>query len=350
MLCIVLPPARAGILPMRHCALKRVNGRIHGQVMDHTHNHGSDRRIWSEALHQKRDLYVYLPPEFDPHQQYPLMIWLHGFAQDEQAFLEEVVQPLDHAIVSGKLPPLIVAVPDGSLTGEPCLITAGSFFINSRAGNFEDFVMQDVWNFVFQHYPIRPEREAHVLAGVSMGGGGAFNLAIKYRDRVKVVLGIFPPLNTRWIDCHGRYMANFDPWCWGWRTDFSRKHETVGRFYLVVKIPLYRVIGPLYDKDPDIVAKVSWENPIEMIDRQDLREGELAMYVGYGRKDQFNLDAQVESFLYVARQRGLTVTTTYDPHGKHDLATALRMLPETIAWLAVQIAPYSPPLAHYGSH
>src|SRR5262249_49615199 len=202
------------------CRLARVSRPLHGQLIDHTHNHGVDRRIWSEALCQRRDLYVYLPPGYDPAQRYPLVLWLHGFGQDEESFLDGIVQDMDAAMACGQLPPMIVAAPDGSISGHPCMMTAGSFYINSPAGRFEDYVMEDVWNFLVLNYPIRPEREAHVLAGVSMGGGGAYTLAIKHRDRFAVVLGIFPPLNSRWVDCHGRYMADFDPNCWGWRTDF----------------------------------------------------------------------------------------------------------------------------------
>src|SRR5205807_6856106 len=134
------------------------------------------------------------------------------------SFLEAVVQPFDDAIAAGKLPPLIIAAPDGSLRGTGCLLSAGSFFLNTRAGAFEDYLLHDVWGFLTSQYPIRPEREAHVLAGVSMGGGAAYNLAIKYRACFRVVLGIFPPVNTRWLDCHRRYMGNFSPDCWGWRT------------------------------------------------------------------------------------------------------------------------------------
>lgn len=337
---LAVAPVRAGGWCTRG-DLDRVNRQLHGRVVDHTHNHGADRRIWSAALGQPRDLYVYLPPGFDPCRLYPFIVWLHGFAQDEQSFLLEVVRPLDEAIATGRLPPVIIAAPDGSLNGSPGLTTAGSFFINSDAGRFEDFVMQDVWDFLMAHYPLRPEREAHVLAGVSMGGGGAYSLAIKYRDRVRVVVGIFPPLNSRWLDCRGRYFGNFDPCCWGWRTQFPPR-QVVGRFYWVVPIRLGRVMGPLYDGGPDVAERVSRENPIEMLDRLDLREGELAMYVGYGGKDQFNIDAQVESFLYRARQRGLTVTVGYDPNGKHDFRTALRLMPGVLAWLSAQLAPYAP--------
>src|SRR5262249_8003242 len=153
--------------------------------------------IWSEALCQKRDLYVYLPPCFDSSKCYPVMLWLHGFAQDEHSFLEQVVRPLDRAIWEGRLPPLIVAAPDGTIDGKShCIITFnhGSFYINSKAGAFEDYIMHDVWGFVLANYPILPQREAHVIAGASMGGGAAYNLAIKYRDQFGIVFGVYPPL------------------------------------------------------------------------------------------------------------------------------------------------------------
>lgn len=335
-------PAQAGSLP-RPFELDRLNRKLRGHVVDHTDRHDGDRRLWSPALGEKRDLYVYLPPGYDPNQRYPLIIWMHGYAQDEHSFLEDVIVRLDQAMACGQLPRAIVAAPDGSVYGRACFRSPGTFFLNSKAGRFEDFLMQDVWAFLHQHYPIRPEPEAHVLAGVSMGGGAAFNLGMKYRERAKVAVGIFPPLNTRWMDCHGDYMANFDPCCWGWRTDVSRGHEVVGRFYGVVTVRLRRLIDPLYNRrDPAALQEISNENPIEMIDRLGLREGDLEMYAAYGGRDQFNIDAQVESFLYVARQRGLTVGVGYEPRGGHDLRTANRLFPGVIAWLAPRLAPYAP--------
>jgi S-formylglutathione hydrolase FrmB len=336
-------PVRADALKRPH-ELERLNRRLHGQVLDYTSRHDGDRRLWSEALQQKRDLYVYLPPHFDPGKRYPLILWLHGFAQDEHSFIQYVAEPLDRVMAEGQLPPAIVAAPDGSLDGNACFRGAGSFFLNTRAGRFEDYLMQDVWTFLHQTFPIRPEPEAHVLAGVSMGGGAAYHLGIKYRDRVKVVVGFFPPVNTRWQDCRGRYFGNFDPHCWGWRTDTRNRHEVVGRFYGVVTVRLRQLLEPLYGgADPEqTLAEISRENPIEMLGRLDLRPGELEMFIAYGAHDEFNIDAQVESFLYVAERRGLCVGVAYDPHGHHNLPTARRLFPDVVAWLAPRLAPYSP--------
>src|SRR5687768_6996264 len=143
--------------------LQRVQERLCGQLLDFTHNHGRDRRIWSAALCQRRDLYVYLPPGYDPSRKYPLAMFLHGAAQDENFFLQGQVMILDRAIAAGHLPPLVIAAPDGSLRGRATIFKPATFFANSRAGQFEDFVMQDVWDFMHANFSIRPEREAHAL-------------------------------------------------------------------------------------------------------------------------------------------------------------------------------------------
>ncbi len=328
--------------PAPLCGASHIKRHLAGRLIEYTRHHGDDRRIWSEALHQRRDLYVYLPPGFDPCRRYPIMLWLHGINQDEQAFIREFLPELDVAIARGCLPPLIIAIPDGSLSGHASLIRTNPLFLNSEAGHFEDYVIRDVWDFVLQHYSVRPEREAHILAGYSGGGGAAYRLGIKYRHTFGVVVGLLPPLNLRWMDCHGRYDAKFDPTCWGWRTDVSKGREVVGRFYGVVKIRLRKLVYPLFGRGPEAIDQLSRENPIEMIDLYGLHEGELAMYVGYAGRDQFNLDAQAESFLYRARERGLTVATGYEPRGRHDWHTARKLLPGALNWLAPLLAPFSP--------
>ncbi|HWY86974.1 MAG TPA: alpha/beta hydrolase-fold protein, partial [Gemmataceae bacterium] len=311
-------------------------------VLDFTHNHGSDLRIWSAALCEKRDLYVYLPPGFDPAKKYPLGIFLHGATQDEQFFMGGLVERFDKAIVQGKLPPFIVVVPDGSLRGRPSFFNIASFFANSDAGRYEDYLMEDVWNFVMENFPIRPEREAHALIGASMGGSAAFAQAIKHRDKIKVAIGFMPALNLRWVDCHDRYQSPFDPCCWGWRTKLH-PCEVIGRPGELVKIRFRNLYGPLIGRGPDAMAKLSSFNPIELMDQYDLRDGELSLFAGYGGQDEFNMGAQVESFLYRANERGVTVEVKFDPLGKHDVASGRRLFPDAVRWIAPLMAPYANP-------
>jgi S-formylglutathione hydrolase FrmB len=330
--------------------LKHISQALRGKVLDYTANHGKDNRLFSRSMWERRDLYVYLPPNFDASRRYPLVIYLHGFADDEQSFLR-IVPKIDEAMCHGDLPPAIVAAPDGSVTGEPCLHKPASFFINSAAGDFENWVMVDVWDFLTHNFPIRPEREAHVLAGVSMGGGAAFDLGMRNRDCIGVVAGVFPPLNLRYIDCHGNYMADFNPHTWAWRDRIDRPHETIAVFGAgTIRIRISHLLGPLFGTADSALLEVAQHNPIELIDRTRLRPDELEMFVAYGGKDEFNIDAQVESFLYFAKHRGLGVHVAHDPNGRHDHHTAMRLVPHLIQWLAPRLAPYSHGAEHVVSH
>lgn len=340
LLSVTLPASAHPI--RRFFALDRVNAQIQGRIVDFSRNHGPDNRIWSPALQQKRDLYVYLPPGFDPCKHYPLAMWLHGVAQDEQTFLKDVIRPLDQAISAGRMPPLILAAPDGSIRGVECLLSPSSFFLNSEAGRYEDFLMVDVWNFVIGRFPIRPEREAHAIIGVSLGGSAAFNKAFKYPSFFRHVVGVYPPLNLRWQNCCGQYRAPFDPECWGWRTDFVHRRTIVARFY-GVPFRLRKLLNPLYSRrNPETLPAIIRNNPIEMLDLYDVQPGQFEMLVAYGGKDQFNIPAHVESFLFVAHRRGLEVNIEYDPNGKHDEKTAEKLLPGIIDWLAPRLAPFAP--------
>ncbi len=327
--------------PLRLCTRNQIevlNTRLAGQVLDYTYNHRVDHRIYSAALAEKRDLYIYLPPGYDHAKSYPLMIWMHGFGQDEKNFLD-LVASFDKGMRCGELPQMIIAVPDGSIQGQPSFFNTGSFYINSKAGRFEDWIMQDVWNFMHENFSIMPGKESHILAGASMGGFGAVNLGIKHRDRVGTVVGLMPPLNIRYTDCHGRYFGNFDPNCFE-LDDRLRPNGAVAKFYGwygVFIVRKRRITDPLFGRDADAVARISADNPIEMLDSYRLQPGELQMYVGYGKKDEFNIDAQVESFLYYAKCRGIEVATYVNPNGRHNTETGRSFYPTMSKWLTERV-------------
>lgn len=334
---LVLTPSLLAFKFTKPFLFNRVNRTLHGTLVDYTNNSKIDNRIWSEALSQKRDLYVYLPPNYDANKSYPLLIWLHGFSQDENVFLDYVVKPFDSAIASGKLPPMIIAVPDGNLHKDLKLIPRGSFFINSNAGNFEDYIIKDIIGFITKSYHIRPEREAHSIGGTSMGGAGAYYLGIKHNKFFKNIVGIYPPLNTRYMDQRGSYMGNFNPNFTEFRTDFSNGHMTVGKFlgFFLVKAKIIQ--SDLFNiKDPDVAKEFSAVNPIEMLDYYHIENGMLNLYLAYGKNDQFNLDAHAESFLHYAKKKNIYVEVDYNPQGKHDNKTALKFLPNIIDWLSIQ--------------
>ena len=93
----VVLPARAQIL--NHVNLERVNHRLAGHVIDYTNNHGCDRRIYSPILGMPRDLYVYLPPGYDPACAYSLVLFFHMADVDEHFFVgSKLLSELDDLI------------------------------------------------------------------------------------------------------------------------------------------------------------------------------------------------------------------------------------------------------------
>ena len=69
------------------------------------------------------------------------------------------------------------------------------------------------------------------------------------------------------------------------------------------------------------------------MDEYNLKPGELDLYVAYGGLDEFNITAQAESFLYRAKERGLDIGVEYDPYGRHDPDSGMRLFPGAHRWL-----------------
>jgi pimeloyl-ACP methyl ester carboxylesterase len=321
--------------------LNRLNTQLHGRVDDYTHNHGRDNRFCSESLGQKRDVYVYVPPGYDPNKAYPMMFWFHGLAQDEKAFLD-LVPVFDKGMANGTLPKCIMVSPDGSPNGRASYLDPGTFYLNSKLGKYEDYVMLDVWNFIVKTYSIRPEREAHGLAGASMGGFAAYNLGIKHRQHIGVIVGIMPAINTRYNDCKGNYGTDFDPSCFG-LAEAYRPTQPIARFYGgLITVRQRRVVGPVFGEGPDVIKRISAENPAEMLTSLDVKPGELELFAGVGDRDEFNFDAQVDSFEYLAKQRGIGITTVKIPCGKHNKETGFRMLEPFQEWVRPRLEKYAP--------
>ena len=321
--------------------LERVNRKLGGTVLDYTNNHGRDNRIWSRSLCQWRNVYVYVPPGYDGTTQFPVMLWLHGLAHNEKHFLD-VAHLFDEGIRGGTFPPTVIVVPDSSLRGRLSPLNNGSFYMNTKAGNFEDYIARDIWSWTLQTFAVRPERDAHLIAGASMGGYGAFNLAFKHKELFGQIVGIMPGLDSQYSDCRGRYFADYDPNCVGRRDEFRRR-DVIGRFYGIILVRQGRVLDPLFgrfNKIPMDVIRAN--NPIEMLSIYDVRPEEFNMFIAYGTKDEFNIDAQVEHFLDVAARRGIRPTVLRMEGARHNVTDGVKSFPAMSRWLCERFAPYVP--------
>jgi S-formylglutathione hydrolase FrmB len=94
---------------------------------------------------------------------------------------------LDKAIVTGKIKPVIVVMPN------QYTLYRGSFYTNSTlTGNWADFTAKDLVTYVDQHYRTIPDRESRGITGHSMGGYGAIKLGMLFPDVFASVYALSP--------------------------------------------------------------------------------------------------------------------------------------------------------------
>jgi S-formylglutathione hydrolase FrmB len=104
------------------------------------------RDVNSKILRRAVPYCIFLPPSYDSNatQKYPVLYFLHGLGEIEQA--------------------------------------GRSFYVNSKDGKvrYEDFFIQEFLPIIEKNYRIRATRATRGLDGISMGGYGALRFAFKY--------------------------------------------------------------------------------------------------------------------------------------------------------------------------
>jgi len=133
----------------------------------------------SEILGGDRQYAVYLPPGFETSTRtYPVLYLLHGGGDDQTGWVQfgEVQWIADKAISEGKATPMVIVMPDAN-TGK-----RGYFNDEKGEWRYEDFFFQEFIPFVEKKYRIKGDKRYRAVAGLSMGGGGAFMYALHHPE------------------------------------------------------------------------------------------------------------------------------------------------------------------------
>jgi enterochelin esterase-like enzyme len=141
----------------------------------------------SAALAGEGSFHVYLPPGFaSTSAHYPVLYLLHGNDQPATAFLQLGLQEeLDRLIARHEIPPLIAVMIQGG--------RGANNWRNQGSHHYESYVVE-VQELIDRMLPTVAMRGARAIAGDSMGGYGAMNVALGHPQRFAVVeswLGFF---------------------------------------------------------------------------------------------------------------------------------------------------------------
>src|SRR5438093_3885227 len=121
---------------------------------------------------------LYLPPSYagSPAKKYPVLYFLHGAFENEMRWstLGQTDVKLDQMVAEGKIGEFIVAIPSA----------ANSFYTNTRDGveKWEDMIVAEFIPMIESITRVNGTRATRRISTTSMGGYGAFKLAIKHTD------------------------------------------------------------------------------------------------------------------------------------------------------------------------
>lgn len=135
----------------------------------------------------KHDIWVYLPKAYSATSTpLPVIYYLPGFGDSTML---GVSIPGDMNTAYTSLQPSIIVVIHGVNR------FAGSFFVDSAVtGKWSDFILKDVVGYMDSNYRTLPHSRSRGIAGHSMGGFGAMNLAMRHPEVFGSVFSLSPGL------------------------------------------------------------------------------------------------------------------------------------------------------------
>ncbi len=239
-----------------------------------------------------RSVVVYRPAVPDT-ADVPVVYFLHGLPGSATDLLSQgAARVLDETFASGTVRPFVLAFPDGNLRDG-----ADSEWTDSADGSvkLESFVTGALISAVEGAH--RRDRAHRALAGFSMGGYGATEIALRHSDIYSQVASL------------AGYFHIDDP-------------------------------DHMFGSDPSVQAQ---HDPDRQVD--DLRAFRLLLLDGANDEDPVT-QGETARFTAVLRARGITVTSEITP-GRHTITWATRQLPAVAGFLA---AGWPPVTGNPGGH
>ena len=290
----------------------------------------STEHFHSEALGVDKDYVVYLPADYDSGKHFPVFYYLHGLGGNEHDWIEG-----GHlADAANKLGlQAIVVMPDGDdafyadgvakIDYDACMKDGTGLFLQKKrsktcvhARNYETYIVKDLVAEIDRKYHTIATREGRAIAGLSMGGFGALELALRHPDEFAAAAS------------HSGVDALL----------YAGPHPYVaGKVELADDVKQWGVSAPIPDLNPwmrgifgDDIANWRAHDPAYLV--QKLEPGKLALYLDCGTEDIFALNDGA-TYLHDLLLAKKIEHAFYIGHGRHDFSFWGPRLPESLKYL-----------------
>jgi S-formylglutathione hydrolase FrmB len=302
-----------------------------------------EQRFFSPALGVDKSFLVWLPPGYDAAgtRRWPVVYYLHGLSGNERDWIE--LGRIDRAAAAIGLPAIVV-MPDGDAGFYADAVTPADydaclkrpFYRFSlrdarrtaacvRKADYEAYIVRDLVDQVDATFRTVADARARGIAGLSMGGFGAFSIAMRHPDRFAIAAS------------HSGVVALLYEGPHPYRTGQARLTTDVARWGAAVGAigPLVRgIFGPTVENwrrhDPSILA--------EALDPE-----RLALYLDCGTEDRYGLADEAAYLHDVLSARGVPHEYALVP-GRHDFSLWSRRVYDSLDFFARQLraAGYAP--------
>lgn len=157
------------------------NGNAFWAVKDVPHGAVSQVYYKSSTFNKTRRMHVWTPAGYNKMDKLPVLYLIHGGGDNDFAWpgVGRANFILDNLLAEGKIVPMVVVMPDGSVDVD----------------KFTDEVMNDIIPYVEANYNVLTDREHRALAGLSMGGLETLDISLKNYQYFAYVF----PMSTGWF-------------------------------------------------------------------------------------------------------------------------------------------------------
>ena len=156
------------------------DGSEYFALKDVPHGAMSQRYYWSETLGCYRRMHVWTPAGYETskNKKLPVLYLIHGGGDTDNSWpgVGAAGLILDNLLAEGKMEPMIVVMPNGTITNVP-----------NEVPPFAEDMVKSIIPFIESNYPVLTDRRHRAIAGLSMGGMETMETAFSNPDMFSYV-------------------------------------------------------------------------------------------------------------------------------------------------------------------